>query len=37
MSQRSLLGRWTPPPVASQFETVARVAESWVEWIGDLG
>ena len=22
---------------ASLFETVARLAESWVEWVGDLG
>ena len=25
------------PPLASLFETVARVAESWVEWVGDFG
>ena len=32
-----VLSCWAPPPVACQFGTVARVRESWVEWVGDLG
>ena len=32
-----VLSCWAPPPVACQFGTVARVVESWVELVGDLG